>query len=183
MEYKVIERTIAAVALKAMNGHLWYLTQELLPLALFSNLEEELKENIVEVLKEHEHDTGASPRRTGAEYGKPSFSVLSKEATVDRAKFTRKDSFLFFKILKLETAFLHTTVSEWPGEQSYLSAMEVVGHFSVVNDSAEPGVKLCHDFLQISTQSRLQNVLQVVKNNRNAVPTNSNGKLNQKFGL
>ena len=67
----------------------------------------------MEVLKEHEHNSGACPRRTGAGYGKPSFPALPKEATVDLAKFPRKDSFLFFKILKLDTAFLHTIVSEW----------------------------------------------------------------------
>ena len=97
MEYKVIESTIAAVALKATNGHLWYLTQELLPPALLSDLEEKHKENIMEVLKEHKHDSGASPRRTGAGYGKSSFPGLPKEATVDLAKFAGKDSFLFSK--------------------------------------------------------------------------------------
>ena len=101
-----------------MNGYLWYLTQKLFSLALISDLEEEHKENIVEVSKEHEHDSGASPRRTGAGYGKPSFPVLPKEATVDLAKFAGKDSFVF-QILKLDTAFLQTPVSEWPGYLVY----------------------------------------------------------------
>ena len=158
-----------------------YRTQELLPLALFSDLEEEHKENIVEVFKKHEHDYGASPRRTGAGYGKPSFSVLPKEATVDLAKFAGKDSFLIFNILKLDAAFLHTPVSEWHGEQSYFSAMEVVTHLCVVNDFTERGVKLCHDFLQVSTQeNRLQKVLQVVENNRNAVPNQRKRKIESK---
>ena len=106
----------------------------------------------MEVLKELEHDSGASRRRIGAGYGKPSFTVLPKEAIVDLAKFAYKDGFMFFKILKLDTAFLRTPVSEWPGKQSYLSAMEVVRHLCVVNDSAERGVTLCHDFLQVTTQ-------------------------------
>ena len=50
--------------------------------------------NIAEVLKEHEHDAGASPRRTGAAYGKSSFLPFLKKATADlaqgRANFSHK---------------------------------------------------------------------------------------------
>ena len=122
-----------------------------------------------------------NPRRTGAGYDKPSFLVLPKESTADLERFVGKDSFLFFKILKLETAFLHTPVSERFKDQSYLSAMGVVRHLCVVNDSAERGVKLCHDFLHMSAQeSRLQSLLQVVKNNKKAVPNQRKRKIESK---
>ena len=41
----------------------------------------------------------------------------------------------------------------------------------VVNDAAESGVKLCHDYIKSSKQeSVLQNILQVVENVRARVP-------------
>ena len=51
-----------------------------LPLALFINHEEKHTENIVEVSMEDEFDTGASPKRTGAGYGRESlhFSLSQK---------------------------------------------------------------------------------------------------------
>ena len=40
-------------------------------------------------------------------------------------------------------------------------------HLAVVNDAAERGVKLCNDILPYAKgEARLQNVLQVVENNR-----------------
>ena len=41
-------------------------------------------------------------------------------------------------------------------------------NMAVVNDSAERGVKLCHDFLDSAKdEARLQNILQVVENESN----------------
>ena len=85
--------------------------------------------------------------------------------------------------MKLDTAFSHIPMSEWPGKQSSLSIMEVVRHLCVANDYAKRGVKLCHDFLRtkVSThESRLQNVLQVVENNRNVVPNQRKRKIESK---
>jgi len=90
-----------------MKGHLWYLTQELLPLALFSNLEEQQKHTIVEVLNQHQNN------RRGTGLGKPCFPTLPTEVTVDLAKFAVQDSYLYFHILRLDTAFLHIPVAKW----------------------------------------------------------------------
>ena len=47
----------------------------------------------------------------------------------------------------------------------------VVNKFQVVNEAAERGVKLCHDFLNVARDERsFQEVLQVVENDRRRVP-------------
>ena len=41
----------------------------------------------------------------------------------------------------------------------------------VVNDIAEKGVKLCHDFIRVSKdETWFQKILEVAKNHRNACP-------------
>jgi len=57
----------------------------------------------------------------------------------------------------------------------------VVSNLCVVNDSAERGVKLCHDFVNVSAkENRLQNILQVVENNRNDIPNQHKRKMESK---
>ena len=52
-----------------------------------------------------------------------------------------------------------------------MQGKRVVNHLSVTNDAAERGVKLAHDYLESAKQEEMyQNVLQVVKNQRKAVP-------------
>ena len=49
---------------------------------------------------------------------------------------------------------------------------------SVVNDGAERGVKLAYDFLDSSKkEENLQNVLQIVENDRNLIPNQRKRKL------
>lgn len=54
-------------------------------------------------------------------------------------------------------------------------------NMAVVNDSAERGVKLCHDFLDSAKdEARLQNILQVVENNRASNPNQRSNKKEEK---
>ena len=57
--YKSVDEGIAASAIKALERHLWYLTGEMLPLALFSTKEEE--EHLQNVLQAVEHDRTKQP--------------------------------------------------------------------------------------------------------------------------
>ena len=60
---------------------------------------------------------------------------------------------------------------------SYKDAKLIVENMAVVNDAAERGVKLCHDFLDSARkEERLQDVLQVVENDRAAIPNQRQNK-------
>ena len=54
---------------------------------------------------------------------------------------------MFFRILNLSPSFLAKRVEEWEDDESYLEAMVTAVNLVLVNDAAERGVKLCHDFL------------------------------------
>ena len=164
-----------------MNGYLWYLTQKLFSLALISDLEEEHKENIVEVSKEHEHDSGASPRRTGAGYGKPSFPVLPKEATVDLAKFAGKDSFVFqnFEVGHCLLTNSCVRVAWLFGLLSYLLEMKVVSSQYLRRTGCEVVETFCkfrHKKVDFKMYCKLSKTVEML------FPTNTNGRSNQKLG-
>jgi len=58
-------------------------------------------------------------KRRGSGFEKFYFPTLPTEVTVDLAKFAGQDNYLFFHILRLDTAFLHIPVSNWAQEQWY----------------------------------------------------------------
>ena len=160
--------------MSAFSKHLWYLTEELLPLVLFcSSVDNEEKSKIAEEIKQHEQ-TDKCEGRVKTEFGKPKFpDILSQDdiESLALSTFAGKDSLGFFRILRLDTAFLDKSVESWKDDDTYLRAKEVVDSLAVVNDSAERGVKLCHDFLTTAKKDdNLQNILQVVENNRNQLP-------------
>jgi len=82
-------------------------------------------------------------------------------------------------IMKIDLSFLHKSVDTWNNEPSFTAAEYKISHFKVVNDAAERGVKLAHDFLpSAQLEERYQNVLQVAENARKALPNQRNRKVN-----
>ena len=80
--------------------------------------------------------------------------------------------------MKLNYGFLFKPVKDWPSDDGYCHAKLIVINLSVVNDGAERGVKLAHDFLDSSKkEENLQNVLQIVENDRNLIPNQRKRKL------
>ena len=170
--YSLIDPQLSESALRAFKNHLWYLTEELILLALFSSsLSSAEKEELVKELKNYlpgERCEG----RFGTAFGKPQFPALPSDiAEASLKSFAGKDSWCFFRILKLDSSFLSLPVESWNEDVSFNAAKIVVDNLKVVNDSAERGVKLCSDFLtKAKTNPKFQNVLQVVENNRNEIP-------------
>ena len=61
--------------------------------------------------------------------------------------------------------------SAWKKDPGYNETSEKVHSLLVVNDAAERGVKLCHDFRgRAKKEGRLQNILQTVQNDRSTRP-------------
>ena len=105
-------------------------------------------------------------RREGTNFEKPVFPGISEES-LELADYVGQVSWAFFRILGLKADFLHVPVAVWPSREEYVQGKEVVANLAVVNDAAERGVKLCHDFLTTSkSESDLQHILQVVENCR-----------------
>jgi hypothetical protein len=155
---------ISQSAAKAFSRHFWYLTEELVPLALFSDkLSIQDKQSIMETLLSCKKTEKCKifENRTGSTYGKPSFPALT-DCSHSLLLLAGPDSWGFFKVLKMDVSFLEMPVDQWMNEPSYQMAIKTVKNLRVVNDSAERGVKLGSDFLSAAKiEERYQNVLQV----------------------
>ena len=153
IEYKEVNPVISKAGLDALSEkHTWYLTEELVPLALFSSifpLEE--KQRMVDKINEFGWRSRFTCQnrevREGIEYGKPLMPAVPTVAGITLTDFVGKDSSMFFRILNLSPRFPAKRVEEWEDDESYLEAMVTAEILVVVNDAAERGVKLCHDFL------------------------------------
>ena len=81
----------------------------------------------------------------------------------------------------MDYGFLDKPVQDWPNDDRYLRSKEVVNNLSVVNDGTERGVKLAYDFVDgVKKENNLQNILQVVENDRNMVPNQIKRKMKSK---
>ena len=75
-----------------------------------------------------------------------------------------------FKHLGLDVEFLQLTVTKWITDPFYRSCIEILKDFKVVNDLAEGGIRLEHDFKNsVYNEKHYQNVLQTVEFCRNPV--------------
>ena len=111
VEYQDMDDVISCAALKCLKNHLWYLTQELTPLALFSDqVKDSEKNNIVKVLQQYPQKDYIDNRH-GAGFGKPSFPDVDA-ITNDLSKFVGSDSWQFFKLLDIDTSFLSKNVED-----------------------------------------------------------------------
>ena len=80
------------------------------------------------------------------------------------------NSIFLFKNLGLDVEFLKLPVTKWITDPSYSSNIEILKGFKVVNDLAERGVRLAHDFKNSArNEEHYQNVLQTVEFSRNHV--------------
>ena len=169
LNYKVVNATVSRSAVVALSHYLWYLTAEMVPLALFSEVTPpEERQNLAKrLLALKSDDINDIPRdRYGTGFGKPRFPTDINEST-SLGDFVTCDSWLIFSLLCLDSAFLYQEVNEWIKLPSYLSSKTKINAINVINGCAERGVKLSADFAcAAKSEEHLQNVLQVVETDR-----------------
>ena len=173
--YDAVDSVISNAALKAFRNHLWYLTEELVCLALFSSsVDNSIKQKMVAKLLSFPFTTLCKSRE-GNGFGKPRFPALPDEPEhVDLSDFIGEDSWSFFKILCIREGFLQLPVSQWSSNSDWLRGKSIVDALHV----AERGIKLCQDFLGTArTEGRFQEILQVVENARHSVPNQRRRKV------
>ena len=183
LEYEKIDRSISSSALKAFQRHLWYLTSEMVPLSLFSDMVPTTdKENIAKKLLEIKpDDTTILPQeRFGTGYGKPKFAAMTGHTRISLSDFVAGDSWFFFHLLEIDPKFMDYPVETWTHNETYKAGKDNVRSINCVNDCAERGVKLSSDFLgSARMEKNYQNVLQVVEKDRKTTPNlRSRKKLN-----
>lgn len=173
LQYNAVNSTVASSALSAFKNHLWYLTAEMVPLSLFSQLvpATERRELADRLLAIEPSTAPAKPvKRLGSGFGKPVFPSEITEST-KLADLIGPDSWYTIHILEIDMSFFAEDVESWPGNRAYETSMANVLTVNVINDCAERGVKLSSDFLSSArSEEHYQNVLQVVEHDRKRQP-------------
>jgi len=166
-EYEEVDSKVATAAQRKLRLHLWYLSEDLAALSLFSdNSSDEDKQAIVNALQK---DPFPEDRRRVAPQQIAQFCNLSV------AHFVTRRSLNLFEALRLSQEFLTTPVDTWSKRDDYIAACKVVHALKVINDCAERAIKLATDFNEVLTKDVQQRQLlyQVVEYHRNLIPTSA----------
>lgn len=180
LAYDAVNSAVSQSAIRALKRHLWYLTEEMVPLALFSEKvpmdeKQALADKLLAVKPEEEVITPCN--RFGTGYGKPQFPENITQST-SLAELAGSNSWFTLRILQIDHEFLADKVENWPLCAAYQSSIVSVGAINVINDTAERGVKLSSDFLGAARSERhYQNILQVVEQDRKNMPNLRKRKL------
>lgn len=164
--YKTTSDVISTAGLRAIGRHLWYLGQELTPLALFSDhVSLEVKQKIVFRLKKFEPQVATKQRSVR-------YSCNDDISDKTLEFFVGPASWLFFRVLQIDTAFLEHDVGLWAEEKSYKDANKIIQSLKVVNDAAERGIALATIFNSSLTrrEDEKQLLFQMVEMHRKRLP-------------
>jgi hypothetical protein len=140
--YKSVDVGIAISALKALQQHLWYLTGEMLPLALSSSkVPADQRCALAKAILQHKPagNMQAPQQRFSTGFGKPQFPVLSPATTL--ADLANSDCLFGIHQLRIDPAFLSLDMQDWDSNAAFQASAANVHAINVVNDCAERGVK------------------------------------------
>lgn len=163
VEYENINEAVSKAASTKLSAHMWYLSEELVGLALFDrNVPSSMKRGMVQSLEiEGEDDP---PKRVQMNLPAIHASELKD--------FTTSTSKTLFQKMKLPDGFLVTDPDTWEDDEDFQTALSIVKGMKVVNDQAERGVTLIQEYSGILTkdEDQLQYLLQVVQQHRKVFP-------------
>ena len=168
-KYQVIDREISHEARKVLERHLWYLSDELVGLALFSEqVPASEKSKIVDGLAKE-----PGVRKVN---GDP--SLLKDGMATSLGNFATKRTVNLLQRLSINASFLAIPPEQWSENQDYKKGRDRIQNLRVVNDTAERVVKLFEEFNSLLTnnEEEKQFILQVVEKNRKSVPTQTTKK-------
>ncbi|QQP58282.1 Uncharacterized protein FKW44_003546 [Caligus rogercresseyi] len=134
-----VNEDVGRAVLNKLQGHLWYLSEELVALALFDPLVRvEDKRKILTSLhtKEGEKYPVKRPKLL------PSQSITGLGLQDMASTNTRR----FFQKLRLEEGFLDADPATWLELEDYQTAAAFVQRIAVINDHAERGVALIQEY-------------------------------------
>ena len=165
---QVHDRELAIAVLTSVYRHMWYLSEELVVLALADNgCDDDVKSRMAARLL-----ACGQPRRFAP--GKPVMKMdllQNKQAdTPQLYQFIGRRSWLIFHLLELESAWLALPVNEWQADVGYMRFKQYVSNINVVNDAAERAVKYVSDFANHSQDPEWRDeAVQVVNSQRELI--------------
>lgn len=155
--------TIRNATTKKFSRHFWYLSEELILLALFDErVSSDMKRKMVKAI---EKDRQKISRR-------PSLNAEAFLRNEGLEQFVSKASMTLFNRLGLSDDWLKEDPTKWPQLENYLKAQSLVSGLEVTNDRAERGVALIEAYNRKMTtnEDQLQFLLQVVSEHKRMFP-------------
>jgi hypothetical protein len=161
-KYEAIDHEISVASRQILEQHLWYLSDEVVGLALFSDRVPIMEK--VKIVKGM--NTEAGERKVKGD------SKILREGVTLRDFSTQRTRNILTR-LNIDPSFLSIPPETWNENDDYRKGRERVNHLRVVNDTAERGVKLFEEYNTLLTndEEEKQFLLQVVEKNRISVPT------------
>jgi hypothetical protein len=163
-QYSKHDPQVAHVAITALERHYWYLTEECVIFALFSDAVAETdKQQIAQRLLRMEQPKIFTK-------GMPTFPALN--STSKLLDLIGPNSWFLLCSLGVNTSWLGQPAKSWHLDSGYLEAKDFVQHLKVVNDISERAVQLIQSFATTITNDETQKeyLLQVVEHHRKTVP-------------
>ena len=176
LKYRAINPSLYFAVVSSTYRHLWYLTPQLIPLALTDlELEDTSRVEMASALHRQE--------RKVIKTGKPTFPVLTygaKYARENMSMLIGPESWLVFDLLNLSGSqdWLLTPTSEWHLSPDYMKLHNFASNLVVSNDLAERGVHLATDFInRVESEEQREALFQVVEDYRSRVKDTSKSSL------
>ena len=124
-------------ARQKLENHLWYLSERLVPLAIFSDYvlpadKKKMKEALLKYQGPAENTVQEMPHP-------------NKLETKFLENFIGNDSWTLFNHLGIDSSFIHLSVSDWNTSSSYLHGKKIISNLHVVNNTAERALGLATD--------------------------------------
>lgn len=154
--YKEIDAEISQAALDALKRHLWYLSDELILLALFSEKVSNDEKNLMAlpIIPAVQQRTENSIKHN---------DEIENIQNTELHHFVSRRSFFLLDTLGINTDFLLHEADTWNEYQSYKQAKLIVQDLvTVVNDSSERALQVGANLIvnqKVRTEERLQNFI------------------------
>ena len=157
-------KTVAKSALKKLEGHFWYLSEELVCLGLFDErIPDEKKREMVQAL---DNEAPENPPK------RPHIPETTFTNGQGLEQLVTKNSRFLLNSMNIDASFLLEDPTVWNDNETYKRAKQSLSNLSVVNDRAERAVALIQDLNRKLTkgEDQLQFLLQVVAEHRKKFP-------------
>src|SRR6218665_3054579 len=128
--YKKTNEAVANAAIKSFSGHLWYLSEILVGLAFFDPEVSQLA-----MVAAFDKITTEHPRR-----------IAFKPILLKKSDFVSQNTRQLFTALDIPPRFLTLSPDMWESDNGYVVGQRKVRSLKVVNDAAEQGMALIHEF-------------------------------------
>ena len=175
--FQVVDAPLAKTVRKSIERHLWYLTEQLVTLALFDrHVDLDTKSAIATQLQK-------SLRPPVFTTGKPVFPDLHAHDGQEQVSLTSlvgSLSWMLFDLLGASGHWLALPPNQWEDNDEYRNMKSVVSNIAVVNDAAERSIKDIQDFANTSNDSgRREDIVLVTESNRRSLATFTKRDLNE----